>query len=247
MSVAILRQGDYLIASIQSDLTDSEVFALRDDLTRRVGENRVRGIVIDVAALDVIDSFVARALRAIALTARLRGAETVIVGIQPDVAIAMVQFRLEPRAAPGCARPGRGLGMLDRRTQGTRRWTMRCASPSTSDADLVDGARRGPRDGRAARVPAGGPDAHRDGDLRDRAQHRRARRPRRDRDAALRGPTAAACVVAADHGPGIRDIDAALSDGSASRGGLGLGLPGARRLMDEFELDSDAGARHASR
>jgi rsbT antagonist protein RsbS len=94
MSVAILREGDLLIASIQSDLSDSEVIALRDDLTRMVGEHRARGIVIDVAALEVIDSFVARALRAIVLTARLRGAETVIVGIQPDVAIAMVQFRL---------------------------------------------------------------------------------------------------------------------------------------------------------
>ena len=94
MSVAILREGDLLIASIQSDLSDSEVIALRDELTRLVGEHGSRGIVIDVAALEVIDSFVARALRAIVLTARLRGAETVIVGIQPDVAIAMVQFRL---------------------------------------------------------------------------------------------------------------------------------------------------------
>ena len=94
MSVAILREGDLLIASIQSDLSDSEVIALRDDLTRLVGQHRARGIIIDVAALEVIDSFVARALRAIVLSARLRGAETVIVGIQPDVAIAMVQFRL---------------------------------------------------------------------------------------------------------------------------------------------------------
>ena len=67
---------------------------LRHELAELVGRHRSRGIVIDVAALDVIDSFVARSLRAIALTARLRGAETVIVGIQPDVAIAMVQFRL---------------------------------------------------------------------------------------------------------------------------------------------------------
>ena len=94
MSVAILRQGDYLIASIQSDLSDSEVIELRHELAELVGRYRARGIVIDVAALDVIDSFVARSLRAIVLTARLRGAETVIVGIQPDVAIAMVQFRL---------------------------------------------------------------------------------------------------------------------------------------------------------
>jgi rsbT antagonist protein RsbS len=94
MSVAILRQGDYLIASIQSDLSDSEVIALRHELSELVGKHRARGIVIDVSALDVIDSFVARSLRAIVLTAKLRGAATVIVGIQPDVAIAMVQFHL---------------------------------------------------------------------------------------------------------------------------------------------------------
>jgi rsbT antagonist protein RsbS len=94
VSVAILHQGDYLIASIQSDLSDGEVMALRDDLARRVGELRARGLIVDVSALDVVDSFVARALRSIADTALLRGAETVIVGIQPDVAIAMVHFRL---------------------------------------------------------------------------------------------------------------------------------------------------------
>jgi rsbT antagonist protein RsbS len=94
MSVAILRQGNYLIASIQSDLSDREVVELRRELTDLVGKHRSRGIVIDVAALDVIDSFVTRALNTIVLTAKLRGAETVIVGIHPDVAIAMVQFRL---------------------------------------------------------------------------------------------------------------------------------------------------------
>ena len=94
MAVPILRQGDFLIASIQSSLSDSEVLLLRDDLAERVGKHRARGIIVDVAALDVIDSFVARSLRGIALTAKMRGAETVIVGIQPDVAVAMVQFEL---------------------------------------------------------------------------------------------------------------------------------------------------------
>jgi rsbT antagonist protein RsbS len=94
VSVAILRQGDYLIASIQADLSDRQVLALRDDLAERVGRERARGIIVDVTALDVIDSFVARSLRSIAITARLRGAETIIVGIRPDVAIAMVQFNL---------------------------------------------------------------------------------------------------------------------------------------------------------
>ena len=101
MSVAVLHQGDYLIASIQSDLSDSQVLQLRDDLAERVGTYRARGIIVDVAAMDVIDSFVARSLRSIAVTARLRGAETVIVGIRPDVAIALVQFdlNLEPLRA----------------------------------------------------------------------------------------------------------------------------------------------------
>jgi rsbT antagonist protein RsbS len=94
VSVAILKQGDYLIASIQSDLTDAQVLTLRDVLSDRIGRTRARGIIVDVAALDVIDSFVARSLGSIAIMARLRGAETVIVGIQPDVAIAMVQFDL---------------------------------------------------------------------------------------------------------------------------------------------------------
>jgi len=118
MSVAILREGDLLIASIESDLSDSEVIALRDDLTRMVGDNRVRGIVIDVAALDVIDSFVARALRAIVLTARLRGAETVIIGIQPDVAIAMVQFRLNLEPLRAALDLDAAKAILLRRTQG---------------------------------------------------------------------------------------------------------------------------------
>ncbi len=98
MSVPILRQGDYLIASIRSALSDSEVLQLRDDLAEQVGKHRSRGVIVDVAAMDVIDSYVSRSLRTIALTTRLRGAETVIVGIQPDVAIAMVQFDLNLEA-----------------------------------------------------------------------------------------------------------------------------------------------------
>jgi rsbT antagonist protein RsbS len=94
VAVPILKQGSYLIASIQSALSDTEVLELRDDLADRIGRYRSLGIIIDVAALDVIDSFVARSLRNIARTASLRGAATVIVGIQPDVAVAMVQFRL---------------------------------------------------------------------------------------------------------------------------------------------------------
>jgi rsbT antagonist protein RsbS len=118
MSVAILREGDYLIASIQSDLSDSEVVELRNELTELVGTHRSRGIVIDVAALVVIDSFVAPALRSIVLYAKLRGAETVIVGIQPDVAIAMVHFRLNLQPLRVALDLDQARSLLDRLTSG---------------------------------------------------------------------------------------------------------------------------------
>jgi rsbT antagonist protein RsbS len=118
MAVAILRQGDYLVASIQSDLTDTQVVQLRDELTERVGQFRVRGIIVDVGALDVIDSFVARSLRSIALAAKLRGAETVVVGIKPDVAIAMVHFSLDLEPLRATLDLDEALVLLDRLTRG---------------------------------------------------------------------------------------------------------------------------------
>jgi len=94
MHVPVLKQGEYLIASIQSALSDPDLIQLRDDLAKRVGQYRSRGVIIDVTVLDIIDSFGTRTLRAIAHMLKLRGAETVIVGIQPDVAFAMVQLGL---------------------------------------------------------------------------------------------------------------------------------------------------------
>jgi rsbT antagonist protein RsbS len=94
MPVPILKQGDVLIASIQAALSDQDLGQLRDELADRVGRLRSRGVIIDVTALDVLDSFATRTLRSIAYTAKLRGANTVVVGIQPDVAFAIVQLGL---------------------------------------------------------------------------------------------------------------------------------------------------------
>lgn len=88
--VSILRQGSYLIASIHTALDDSEMLRFQEDLIAQIGRYRSDGVVIDVAALDVLDSFGSRTLSNIAEMARLRGARTVVVGIQPDVAFAMV-------------------------------------------------------------------------------------------------------------------------------------------------------------
>ncbi len=94
MSVPILKQGEVLIASIQSMLSDQDLVDLREAFAQQIGRYRSRGIVIDVTALDVLDSFATRTLRAIAYTAKLRGANAVVVGIQPEVAFAMVQLGL---------------------------------------------------------------------------------------------------------------------------------------------------------
>ncbi len=94
MEVPILKQGDYLIASIQGALTDSDLTRLQENLVRTVRKHRSRGVVIDVTVLDVMDSFAARTLRAIAMMTRLMGAKVAIVGIQPEIAFSMVQLGL---------------------------------------------------------------------------------------------------------------------------------------------------------
>ncbi len=95
MKVPILKQGDFLIASIQGALTDSDLTSLQENLVLAVRKNRSKGVVIDVTVLDVMDSFAARTLRSISLMTRLMGAKLVIVGIQPEVAFAMVQLGLK--------------------------------------------------------------------------------------------------------------------------------------------------------
>jgi rsbT antagonist protein RsbS len=94
MGVPIMKQGDVLIASMQEALTDRALVELRDTLSERVGRLRARAVIIDVTSLDVVDSFATRTIRGIAHTARLRGARAVVVGIQPEVAFAMVELGL---------------------------------------------------------------------------------------------------------------------------------------------------------
>jgi rsbT antagonist protein RsbS len=95
MRVPILKQGAFVIASIQSALSDEDLVQLRDDLAAHVGRYRSKGVIVDVTVLDVMDSFATRTVRDLAHMVRLRGAKTVIVGIQPEVAFAMVQLGLE--------------------------------------------------------------------------------------------------------------------------------------------------------
>jgi len=113
--VSILRQGSYLIASIHTALDDSQMVRFQKDLIAQIGLHRSRGVIIDVAALDVLDSFGSRTLRNIADMARLRGARTVIVGIQPDVAFAMVQLGMDTGAVYTALDLEEGLDYLNSR------------------------------------------------------------------------------------------------------------------------------------
>ena len=115
--VSILRQGAYLIASIHTALDDTEMVRFQEDLVEQIGRHRSRGVIIDVAALDVLDSFGARTLRTIAEMARLRGAVTVIVGIQPDVAFAMVSLGMATGDVVTLLDLEEGLAYLDSRTR----------------------------------------------------------------------------------------------------------------------------------
>ncbi len=92
--VPILKLGDLLLISIQTDLEDHTATALLEDLAERVTSTRARGVLIDISALEIVDSFVGRILSTIASVCRFLDAETVVVGMRPAVAITLVELGL---------------------------------------------------------------------------------------------------------------------------------------------------------
>jgi len=119
MFVSILRQGDFLIASIHAALDDAELMRFQEEMIDQIGFYRARGIIIDIAALDVLDSFGSSSLLTLARIAKLRGAETVIVGVQPEVAFAIVKLgmSLDVHTALDLEQ---GLACLEQLTTGRR-------------------------------------------------------------------------------------------------------------------------------
>ena len=119
MDVPILKQEDVLIATVQSALTDADMLQLRSELVQQVVRFRSRGVIVDVTSLDVMDSFASRMLRDIARMIRLRGAKMVIVGIQPEVAFAMVQLGLKLEDIATALDLDEGLRLLNRELRST--------------------------------------------------------------------------------------------------------------------------------
>ena len=107
----------FLIATIQSAISDKDLLQLRDDLAEQVGKFRSLGVIIDVTVLDVMDSFAVRTLRGLSQMIRLRGAHTVIAGIQPEIAFAMVQLGMTLGDALTALDLEEGLALLHRQTK----------------------------------------------------------------------------------------------------------------------------------
>lgn len=118
MAIPILKQGPYLIASMQSEVGDADLIRLREDLARQVGDVRARGLVVDVTTIDVMDSFTIRTLLEVVQIGKLRGVDAVIVGIQPEVAFAMVQLGLLLDGVATALDLEEGLALLQRRMGG---------------------------------------------------------------------------------------------------------------------------------
>jgi rsbT antagonist protein RsbS len=111
--VSILSEGPYLIASVHTALDDTQLMQFQRELIDRIQRDRAAGIIIDVAALDVLDSYGSRTLRNLAAMAQLRGAETVVVGISPELAIALVQLGMALDPVHTALGLDEGLAMLD--------------------------------------------------------------------------------------------------------------------------------------
>lgn len=114
--IPILRMGPYLLVTIQVDMHDRLAMALQDDLTQRISETGAHGVLIDISSLEIVDSFIGRMLANIAGMARVLDAQTVVTGMQPAVAITLVELGLDLPGVRTALNVERGMALLRRAT-----------------------------------------------------------------------------------------------------------------------------------
>ena len=113
--IPILKMGDCLLVTIQVDMHDRLAMTLQDDLTNRIAQDRAHGVLIDISSLDMVDSFIGRMIANIAGMARVLDAETVVVGMQPSVAITLVELGLPLEGVYTALNVEKGMALLQRR------------------------------------------------------------------------------------------------------------------------------------
>jgi len=112
--IPILKMGELLLVTIQVDMHDRLAMALQDDLTERIVKDRAKGVLIDISALDIVDSFIGRMISSTASMARILDARTVLVGMQPAVAITLVELGLKLEGVRTALNVERGIELLRR-------------------------------------------------------------------------------------------------------------------------------------
>ena len=113
--IPILKMGRFLLVTVQVDMHDQLALQLQDDLTARIVSAKARGVLIDISSLEVVDSFIGRMISNIAAMARVLDAETVVVGIQPAVAITLVELGLSLEGVRTALNVDRGMALLQER------------------------------------------------------------------------------------------------------------------------------------
>lgn len=114
--IPILRMGSLLLVTIQVDMHDRLAMTLQDDLTERIVKERAKGVLIDISALDIVDSFIGRMISNTAAMAKILDAKTVVVGMQPAVAITLVELGLALEGVITALNVERGIAMLNQQT-----------------------------------------------------------------------------------------------------------------------------------
>jgi len=133
--VPILKLGDLLLVSIQIDLDDHTALALQDDLSERIVATGARGVLIDISALEIVDSFIGRMLSTIASVAKVLDADTVVVGMRPAVAITLVELGLSLHGVRTALDVERGIRLLSIDMTATGRRSLEIIVDDESDIE----------------------------------------------------------------------------------------------------------------
>ena len=253
--IPILKMGEFLLVTIQIDMHDRLALTLQDDLTAQIVRHQTRGVLIDISALEMVDSFIGRMLGTIASMAHLLDAETVVVGMQPSVAITLVELGLSLKGIRTALDVEKGMTTLQAPSRNGKRDCSGAEQeqPPMRVVNAESMPLRSPEDIVAVRqaVEKGRFPWASDSSIRPNSSPPPANWPETRWTMAEGAPYPSKwsrIISAPRHsprvrrpGPGIPNIEIALTDGFTTGKGMGLGLSGAKRLSHEFEIWSQPG------